>query len=107
MTTARNKALKSHRKRLRTRRLKRVEVTLHEKDAALIRRVALELRRKDANADRLRFALRGALANDRGTSIAEALYDPVIAQPEFDELFEEIGRLRHQSPMMNPRDVDL
>jgi hypothetical protein len=76
---ARTKALRAHRKRLQARRMKRIEVTLHEQDAALIRRLAADLRRNDANAGRLRFVLRGALAEHRGTRIAEALYDPVIA----------------------------
>ena len=104
---ARTKALRAHRKRLQTRRMKRVEVTLREQDAALIRRLAADLRRNDANADRLRFVLRGTLAEHRGTTIAEALYDPVIAGPEFDEAFEEIERIRHHPVMMKVRAIDL
>jgi hypothetical protein len=80
---------------------------LGPQDASLVRRLAGELRRGDANADRLRFILRGALAEQRGTSIAEALYDPVVARPEFDDVFEEIERSRHASEMMKVRDVDL
>jgi hypothetical protein len=104
---ARTKALRAHRKRLQARRMKRVEVTLREQDAALIRRLVADLRRNDANADRLRFVLRGTLAEHRGTRIAEALYDPVIAGPEFDKVFEEIERFRHQPEMMKVRDIDL
>ena len=104
---ARTKALRAHRKRLQARRMKRVEVTLREQDAALVRRLAAELRRNDANAERLRLVLRGALAEHRGTRIAEALYDPVIAGPEFDQVFEEIERFRHQPEMMSVRDIDL
>jgi hypothetical protein len=87
--------------------MKRVEVTLREQDAALIRRLATDLRRNDANAGRLRFVLRGALAEHHGTRIAEALYDPVIAGPEFDEVFEEIERFRRYPEMMKVRDIDL
>jgi hypothetical protein len=87
--------------------MKRVEVTLREQDAALIRRLAGELRRSDANAQRLRSTLRGVLARTRGTNIAEALYDPAIAGPEFDEVFQEIEQFRHRPEMMRVRDVDL
>ena len=104
---ARIKAVRAHRKRLQARRMKRVEVTLRERDAALIRQLAADLRRNDSNADRLRRVLRGALAEQRGTSIAQALYDPIIAGPAFDELFEEIERSRHHPMMMKVRDIDL
>ncbi len=87
--------------------MKRVEVTLREQDAALVRRLAAELRRNDSNADRLRFVLRGAIAEHREPTLAEALYDPIIAGPEFDEVFEEIERFRHDPVMMKVRDVDL
>lgn len=104
---ARTTALKAHRKRLQTRRMKRVEVTVRNQDAALVRRLATELRRNDANAERLRFVLRVAGAEHRGPTLAEALYDPVIAGPEFDEVFEEIERFRHHPVMMKVRDLDL
>ncbi len=87
--------------------MKRVELTLREQDAGLVRRLAAELRRNDENADRLRFVLRGAVARHRGPTIAEALYDPSVAGPEFDEVFEEIERFRHHPVMMKVRDVDL
>ncbi len=58
----RTKALRAHRKRLQTRRMKRVDVTLRE-----------------------------------------ALFDPVIAGPEFDEVFEKIEQFRHQPEMMKVR----
>ena len=104
---ARTKAVKAHRKRLRTRKMKRVEVTVREEDAALVRKFAAQLRRNDENAQRLRFVLRGAVAEHRGPTIAEALYDPAIAGPEFDEVFEEIERFRHHPVMQQVRDVDL
>jgi len=104
---ARTKAVKAHRKRLRSRKMKRVEVTVRDEDAALIRRLAAHLRRADENAERLRFVLRGAVAENRGPTIAEALYDPVIAGPEFDEVFEEIEQFRRHPVMMQVRDVEL
>jgi hypothetical protein len=87
--------------------MKRVEVTLREQDAALIRRLAGELRRKDVNAERLRSVLRGVLAKSRGTNLAEALYDPAISGPEFDEVFQEIEQFRRSPEMMRVRDIDL
>lgn len=104
---ARTKALKTHRKRLRTRGMKRVEVTLQEQDAALLRRVASKLRKPDAEAARVRAALREAVAEHRAPMLAEALYDPVIARPEFDEVFDEIERARRDPVMLKVRDVDL
>ena len=104
---ARTKALKTHRKRLRTRGLRRVELTLEENDAALLRRVASKLRKADAEAARIRSALREAVAEHRAPTLAEALYDPVIAGPEFDDVFEEIERARHDPVMLKVRDVDL
>ena len=107
MTHARTKALKAHRKRLQTRRMKRVEVTVRDRDATLVRQLAEQLRRDDANAERLRFVLHGAFAEGREPTLAEALHDPSIAGPEFDEVFEEIERFRHHPVMMKLRDVDL
>jgi hypothetical protein len=104
---ARTKAVKTHRKRLRTRGMKRVEVTLQEQDAALLRRVASKLRKADAEAARIRSALREAIAAHRAPTLAEALYDPVISGPEFDEVFDEIERARRDPVMLKVRDVDL
>jgi hypothetical protein len=107
MTKPYTKALKAHRKRPHTRGLKRVEVTIGERDALLVRKLASELRRNDANADRLRFTLRAAVAERRQPTLAEALYDPAIAGPEFDPVFEEIERFRHDPIMTQVRDIEL
>jgi hypothetical protein len=104
---ARTKAVKTHRKRLRTRGLKRVEVTVRADDAALMRRLAADLRRSDANAERLRTSLQAAFADRRRTTLAESLYDPTIAGPEFDEVFEEIEQFRHDPAMAKARSIDL
>lgn len=104
---ARTKALKTHRKRLRTRGMKRVELTLQEQDAVLLRRVATKLRKADADAARIRSALREAVAEKRASTLAEALYDPIVARPEFDDVFEEIERERRDPVMSKARDVDL
>ena len=59
------------------------------------------------NAERIRFALHGAFTERRGPTLAESLYDPSIAGPEFDEVFAEIERFRHDPIMMQVRDIDL
>ena len=105
---ARTKAVKAHRKRLRSRRIKRVEVTVREDDAALIRQLARLLRRDEDAALRARTMVRAAVEQQSGPTIAEAIRSlPDISGPEFDEVFEEIVRFRHHPVMMQVRDVDL
>ena len=87
--------------------MKRVEVTVRDRDAALIRKLADALRHDGENAERIRFALHGAFTERRGPTLAESLYDPSIAGPEFDDVFEEIERFRHDPVMMKVRDVKL
>jgi hypothetical protein len=77
-------------------------------DQELLRQLATELRRNDENAERLRLVVKAALAQRCGPSLAEALSGaPDISGPEFDEVFEEIERFRHDPIMMQVRDVDL
>lgn len=104
---ARTKAVKTHRRRLKARRMQRVEVTVRKQDATLVRKLVARLRHNDDNADRLRCVMRAAVAEDRGPTLLEALYDPVVSGPEFDEVFEEIERSRHHPIMMKVRDLDL
>jgi hypothetical protein len=103
----RTKTLKARRKSLRMRRMKRIEVTVRNQDAQLIRRVAAQLRHNDANATRLRSLLRGAAAEQRGPTLAQALYDPVVASPDYDAVFDEIERFRRHPEVMKFRDLDL
>ena len=103
---ARTKAVKAHRKRLRSSGLKRVEVTVRAENVPLLRDVAAKLRATSADAERIRAALTPTSPKAR-KSFAEALYDPVVAGPEFDDVFEEIERSRHAPEMMKTRDVDL
>jgi len=105
---ARTKAVKAHRKRLRTRKMKRVEVTVRDEDAALIQKLAKLLRRDNESARRARTTLRAAIEQKAGPTIAEAIGSlSDISGPEFDEVFEEIERFRHHPIMMQVRDVDL
>jgi hypothetical protein len=88
--------------------MRRVEVTVREDDALLIQSVAKALRSNDASAERARAALRAAAKQDAGPTIAEALSSfPDISGPEFDEVFEEIERFRHDPIMLQVRAVDL
>ena len=104
---AQTKALTSHRKRLRARGVKRVEVLVRAKDVALVRQLAAGLRSDDASAERLRDALRGVVAGSQGKTLGDMLYDPAIAGPDFDEIFAEIERSRRDPAMMKMRDVKL
>jgi len=101
------KALKAHRKRLHARGLKRVEVTVRAEHVPLLRDVAAQLRASHANVRRIKAALKQAGSIGRGTSLAEALYDPVVAAPEFDEVFDEIERSRRDAAMLKMREIDL
>lgn len=108
MMDARTKALKSHRARMRKRRMKRVEVTVREHDASLVRDVAAALRRDDAGARKLRTIVRQAVAQNSEPSIGEVLNSlPDISGPEFDRVFDDIERSRRDPVMMQVRDVDL
>ena len=103
---AQTKALKAHRKRLRSSGLKRVEVTVLTENVPLLRDVAAKLRTAGDDAKRIRAALKTTSPRAK-KSFAEALHDPVVAGPEFDDVFEEIERSRHAPEMMKTRDVDL
>jgi|SRR4051812_31369550 hypothetical protein len=101
---ARTKAVKNHRKRLRTRRMKRVEVTVREHDAALLRKFAAALRRNDKSAARLRASLLEEPSASQEPTVAEVMAAlPDISSPEFDPVFEEIERFRHDPIMMRVR----
>lgn len=87
--------------------MRRIEVTVLDQDAQLVRRVVAQLRRNDMNAERLRSLLRGAVAEQRGLTLAQALYDPVVASPDYDAVFDEIERFRRHPEVMKLRDLDL
>jgi hypothetical protein len=104
---ARTKAVKSHRKRLRSSGLKRVEVTVPVNDATLVREVASVLRNGGATAQRLASSVRQITAGKKEPTIAEVMdAAPDISGPEFDAIFEEIERLRHDPVVNKVRDVE-
>jgi hypothetical protein len=104
----RTKAVKSHRKRLRTRGMKRVEVTVPARDAKLLRELAAVLRTGGAPARKLASSLRDIEGNRKEPTIAEVMDSlPDISGPEFDAVFDEIERFRHDPVLNKLRDVDL
>jgi hypothetical protein len=104
---ARTKAVKSHRKRMRSSGMKRVEVMVRAEYVPLVREVAAELRAGSANAKRIESALRRDRPKEPVRNLAEALYDPAIAGGSFDEVFEELDRARRDPVMQMTRDIDL
>lgn len=105
---ARTKALKTHRKRLRNSGLKRVEVTVPSRDARVLREVAALLRAGGTPARRLTEFVRQIGRSGKEPTIAEVMDSlPDISGPEFDAVFEEIERLRHDPVANKLRDVDL
>ena len=82
---ARTKALKSHRKRLRSSGLKRVEVTVPARDATLVRQIASVLRTEGPQAKRLIAELRQIASQKKGPTAVEVIdAGPDISGPEFD-----------------------
>ena len=103
----RTKPAKTRHRRRRARAARpRKAVRARDDDQTLLRQLAAELRRNDENAERLRLVLNTVLAQ-RGPTLAEALYAPDISGREFDDVFEEIARFRHDPIMMRVRNVDL
>ncbi len=88
--------------------MRRVEVTVRDQDAELVRQIASALRHDRNRTRRLRSALRAAIDERPGPSLAEVLQSgPDISGQQFDSIFEDIDRLRHDPVMMKIRDVDL
>jgi hypothetical protein len=114
---AQTKALKAHRKRLRARGMKRVEVVVPACDTALVRQVAAGLRDDDATARRFRAAIQGAASPacrvDSGLPASAldvfAMTEPLSAEGErlWNEIMEQIERERRDPVLNRPRDVDL
>jgi len=88
--------------------MKRIEVIVRDQDAALLRGVAELLRRNNVSARKLRTAMRGAVGQRSEPSIADVMNSlPDISGPEFDEVFDEIERLRQHPIMKQVRDIEL
>jgi hypothetical protein len=102
-----SKALKAHRKRLRTKGLRRVELSVRAEQVALLRDVAARLREKPAEAKRIKSAIWPESGAARRKTLSETLYDPAIAGPEFDDVFDEIERARRDPVVQRTRDIDL
>lgn len=101
---ARTKAVKTHRKRLATRGMKRVEVTVPARDAGLVRQIASALRENGPEAQKIR----QAPSRKKHLSAAEVIdAGPDISSPEFDPVFDEIEQLRRDPVLQRAREVDL
>ena len=104
---ARTKALKSHRKRLRISGLRRVEITVPAGDAKLVREMAALLRKGGASARHLASSMRQITGEKAEPTIAEVIKSlPDISGPEFDAVFDEIERFRHDPIANKVRDVE-
>ena len=104
---AKSKALKSHRARLKKRGVKRLEVSVPAREAAVIRRAASVLREQAGEAARLRQIL-GFAPEPGGPASAvdlfampeplspsgEALWDDAMAQIERDRKDSTLSRAR-------------
>jgi hypothetical protein len=102
------KPRKTRRSRSLRRSAKSAEPSLLNPDTALVQQLAAELRRGGSNAERLRTVLRAAMAERRGLNFAEMLsMGPDVSGPEFDQIFDEIERLRRDPVMTRVRDLDL
>ncbi|MGB9364398.1 MAG: hypothetical protein WCE79_00145 [Xanthobacteraceae bacterium] len=105
---AQTKALKFHRKRLRTRGMKRVEVTVPVRDAELVRRIASVLRADNPPMRLVADNIREVVSGKKQLSAAEVIdAGPDISGPEFDTVFDEIERLRRDPVLQRTREVDL
>lgn len=104
---ARSKALKAHRARLKKRGMKRLEVCVPAREAAVIRKAASVLREQSARAGELRQVLgftgnsnRSANAADLFamaeplSSAGEALWHDAMAQIERDRKSPRLSSLR-------------
>jgi hypothetical protein len=108
MSNAQRKAIRASRNRSKKGGLKRLEVMVQAQDVGLLRHMAEVLRRDDAAAKRMRTMLREAAGPSTQPTVAEVLDTlPDVSGPEFDSVFEEIERFRHDPIMMKVRDVDL
>ena len=78
MSTSREKALRNHRRRLRERGIKRVEVEAAETDASLIRQLAKVLRAGGEKAEETRHQLTELVA-PKGPGLKELLASAPLA----------------------------
>lgn len=104
---AKAKALKAHRARLKRRGMKRLEVCVPVREAAVIRRAASVLREQTAEAGRLRQVLGFARAAGSVTSAVDLFAMP--EQPSsaddamWDEAMAQTARDRKDSAINRPR----
>ncbi len=110
MMDARTKAVKSHRRRLRKRGLKRVEVQVPAREADVIRKAAAMLR-DPTEAAQLRRHLGFELPGDEPRSALDVFAMKEDLSPEGEALWEEAmreGERIRRGPVLNRlRDIDV
>jgi len=108
---AKVKALKAHRARLKRRGIKRVEVGVPVREAAVIRKAAAVLREQAGEATRLRQILGFARETKRAANAAElfAMTPPLSRAGEalWDAAMEQIERDRKDFALNRPRKLAL
>ncbi|HYA04654.1 MAG TPA: hypothetical protein VEF90_02095 [Xanthobacteraceae bacterium] len=108
---AKVKALKAHRARLKKRGIKRVEVSVPAREAAVIRKAAAVLREQAGEATRLRQILGFAPEAVRAANAAElfAMTPPLSRAGEalWDAAMEQIERDRKDFALNRPRKLAL
>jgi hypothetical protein len=111
MMDARTKAVKSHRKRLRKRGFKRVEVQVPAGEAAVIRKAAAILRNPTEDAVRLRQHLGFGPEPGRALTALDifAMPEPLSAEGEalWEEAMKQAERDRKDPRLNRLRDLDL
>ena len=110
MMDARTKAVKSHRRRLRARGLKRVEVQVPAREAEVIRKAAAMLR-DPAEAAKLRKHLGFDPPDEKVRTALDvfAMKEPLSPEGEalWEEAMREGERIRKDPRLNRLRDIDL
>ncbi|MGB7037287.1 MAG: hypothetical protein WBD71_17375 [Xanthobacteraceae bacterium] len=105
------KAVKAHRARLKRRGLKRIEISVPAREAAVIRRAAAVLREQSGEAARLRHVLGFSREAGRAANALDlfAMAAPLSGKGEllWDEALETIQRVRKDRALSRPRKVAL
>jgi hypothetical protein len=111
MMDARTKAVKSHRRRLRKRGFKRVEVQVPASEVAVIRKAAEILRNPTTDAAHLRRHLGFEAASGQALTALDIFAMPESLSAAGEKLWgtamKRIERDRKNPRLNRPRDVDL
>ncbi|MGB7079421.1 MAG: hypothetical protein WBD53_19740 [Xanthobacteraceae bacterium] len=105
------KAVKAHRARLKKRGLKRIEICVPAREAAVIRRAAAVLRERSGETARLRHVLGFSREAGRAANALDLFSMTVPLSTEgkllWDEALEAVQRNRKDRALSRPRKVAL